>query len=261
MKPYVGITGPVTSNEVAALCAEFYNAGFRMSSRHVPMLGFLVSYNTINGNPIRNLRYAPWFGEIPYLLEETKGSVLTMIHYNSREIETLSKQVEKIFSQIYDNSLCRALQLNIAWPDVNEIKKIKDKFPEMQIVFQASEKAMFGKSDSEIAGGIALYGNNIGYVLIDPSGGRGLQFDLNKSLSLYNELRKSVSSVIIGFAGGFNGDNARQRIANLTKSIGNDNFCIDAEGGLRDKLSGEYGDDLLNLGKAMAYLEASNMLR
>lgn len=260
MKPYVGITGPVMKNEVTALCTEFYNAGFNMSSRHIPMLGFLVSQKTLNYVSIDNLRY-PWFGELPYLLEETNGSVLTMIHYNSREKATLSSQVEKIFNQIYNNSLCRALQLNIVWPDVNEVKKIKDKFPEMILVFQASHNAVLGKAESEVADKIALYGKNIDYVLIDPSGGRGLEFDLNHSLSLYNKLKKSVSYLTMGFAGGFTGENVRKRIDSLTVSIGNDNFCIDAESGLRDKLGDEYGDDLLNFEKAKNYIIESGALR
>ncbi|MBU1644437.1 MAG: hypothetical protein KKA62_03375 [Nanoarchaeota archaeon] len=260
-KPYIGITGPVNVQETKDICREFSEAGYSMESPHIPMLGFLVSYKTLNGQTTQNRRY-PSANSLPELLKATDGQVLTMVHYNSKEIDTLSKQVAQIFDGVYENGLCRAIQLNIVWPDIGHVARIKDQHPEMQVVFQASHKAMDGKKPNQIAKGVKDYTDSISYVLIDPSGGRGMPFDLESSVAIYSELRGQCPDLTIGFAGGFTGENVAPRLREILKQIEEDKFCIDAEGGLRDKVTSAYGDDLLNIEKVRGYLQsASSVLR
>jgi len=260
-KPYVGITGPVTNKEVENIIKEFSDASYTMNSEHIPMLGFLISYKTLNGKYTQNRRY-PNFDDLHSLLIQTDNRVLTMVHYNSRETDSLADQVFQIFDEIYYAGLCKALQLNIVWPDVNQVKIIKDRFKEMKIVFQANHKAMNNKTPNEIVDGIEEYKDHISYVLIDPSGGRGKEFDLDHSLSVYNELKSRLPDLTIGFAGGFNGDNVEEKAKKIIESTGDSDFCIDAEGGLRDKVTDAYGDDLLNIEKVRKYLhEASCVLK
>lgn len=259
-KPYVGITGPVNVQETKDICKEFSEAGYSMLSSHIPMLGFLVSYKTLNKQPTQNRRY-PQANSLPELLRATNGQVLTMVHYNSKEINTLSNQVAQIFNGIYNDGLCSAVQLNIEWPDIGQVSKIKEQHPDMQIVFQASHKAMDGKTPNQITKGIQEYGNSINYVLIDPSGGRGMPFDLESSVAIYSELRSQCSDLTIGFAGGFTGDNVANQVKKILQRVDPENsFCIDAEGGLRDKLSPEYGDDLLNISKVRSYLKSASSI-
>ena len=260
-KAYVGITGLVNVQETRSICRGFSETGYSMESPHIPMLGFLVSYKTLNGQPTQNRRYPP-VNTLPELLRATDGQVLNMIHYNSKEADTLSNQVAQIFDGIYENGLCRAIQLNIVWPDIGQVTKIREQHPDMQIVFQASHKAMDGKTPNQIAQRIGDYGDSISYVLIDPSGGRGMPFDLESSVAIYSELREQLPDLTIGFAGGFAGENAASRLKEILKQIGESDFCIDAEGGLRDKITSAYGDDLLNLEKVRGYLQsASSVLR
>lgn len=260
-KPYVGITGPTTIEEVSSLIEEFSTAGYFMHSPHIPMLGYLISHKTLRGQPTANRRY-PLAQDLPKLIEAAQGQALTMVHYNTKEHSTLASQVGEIFSVLYAANKCKALQLNVVWPEISQVKLIKNIFPEMQIVFQASHKAMEDKTPPEIAAGINAYGDSISYVLIDPSGGKGQEFDLEHSLSVYREIREKSPELTVGFAGGFTGENVEARVKEIISQTGQDDFCIDAEGGLRDKLSGEYGDDLLNLAKARAYLqEAARVLK
>ncbi|MBW3018948.1 hypothetical protein KY329_02065 [Candidatus Woesearchaeota archaeon] len=251
-KPYVGITGPVTVSEVDAICTQFSDARLTRNHCNTPMLGFLVSYKTLNGQEVANRRY-PAFEFIPELVESTSRRVLPMIHYNSKEQDTLARQVARIFQDIPGH----ALQLNVVWPDIAQVKLIREQFPEMDIVFQASRKVLDGRSPPLIAEGIKNYGDSIDYVLIDPSDGRGKPFDVQASLEIYNALREQCPHLTIGFAGGFTGANVADRLYQLIARIGNANFCIDAEGGLRDKVTDAYGDDLLNMQKVKAYLQAA----
>ncbi len=253
-RPYVGITGPVSVLETRALCEEFAKADYSMESPHIPMIGFLVSYKTLNGESVKNRRYPP-VDLLPALLHESSGKVLNMIHYNSRDTGTLSCQVAKIFNGTYEEDLCRALQLNIAWPDVRQVEKMREKYPDMQIVFQASDKVMRGKTPNQIAWGIKDYNDLVDYVLIDPSEGRGESFDLESSIAVYSELREQCPGLTIGFAGGFTGENVALKSREIIRRTGEDCFCTDAEGGVRDKV----GDDL-NLVKFGRYLWAASLV-
>ncbi|MFA6461960.1 MAG: hypothetical protein WCV90_06880 [Candidatus Woesearchaeota archaeon] len=184
-KAYVGITGPVSVQETRDICKEFSEVVYSMDSPHIPMLGFLVSYKTLNEQPTQNRRYPP-INALKDLLRATDKRVLTMVHYNSKEVDTLSTQVAQIFNGIYEEGLCKAIQLNIVWPDIGQVDRIKEQHPDMQIVFQASHKAMEGKTPNQIATGVRCYGDSISYVLIDPSGGRGMPFDLESSVAIYS---------------------------------------------------------------------------
>ena len=261
MKPYVGVTGPVNKKEVRQICEEFARANYTMESSHVPMLGFLVSHKTLKGEETKNRRY-PLFKDLEEMLIETKGETFNMIHYNSREMSTLASQISRLFSEtgIYENGLCRALQMNIVWPDVNQVGKIQDSFPELKIVFQASEMAMKNKTPQEIAQGIKEYGDNLDYILIDPSGGNGMSFELEDFLETYYQIKSTSPGLSLGLAGGFDGTNVFSRVEEIESKIGTNSFSIDAEGRLRDKVSDTYGDDLLNIGKVENYLYFASMV-
>ncbi len=261
MKPYVGITGAASKKEADAVLKEFANAGFTMQSGHVPMLGILVSYKRLMGIPQDNLQF-PRFQEVYFLLKQGAGKALTMVHYNSREISTLSDQVYRIFNHLYRDDVCKAVQLNITWPDIKQVKQIKKDFPEMQIVFEANKTVLEGKSAGDVAQGIKQYGSLIDYVLIDPSEGNGEEFDVNNSIHIYQELKDRLQNVTIGFAGGFTGENVEERVQRLASALGNTDFCIDAQGKLRDKVGEAYGQDKLNIKKVKAYLQnASKILK
>ena len=70
-KVYVGITGPVNLQETRDICKEFSEAGYSMESPHIPMIGFLVNYKTLNGQATQSRRYPP-VNELPGLLRATE---------------------------------------------------------------------------------------------------------------------------------------------------------------------------------------------
>jgi len=258
-RPYVGITGPVTKEEVNNIITEFTNAGYNLQSQHVPMLGFLVSYKTLNGQQTNNRRY-PQVKDLRKLIEEAQGMVFPMIHYNSREMSTLGYQLDLIFDELYDDKLCRAVQLNIVWPEIVQLAHSKSVMPELQIVFQASHHVIDGINHKDLVKRIISYGPLIDYVLIDPSGGKGKKFNIEDSLAIYQDIRERCPNLTVGFAGGFNGSNVKNVCKELVERIGDDHFCIDAEGGLRDKITNEYGDDILNLDKVKKYVKEASLI-
>ena len=132
-RPYIGVTGPTTSQEVSHLVTTFETYGISLETEHQPMIGFLVSYKTLNGQEVPNRRY-PDFRSIPSLLESTGLYAFNAIHYNSRELADLGSQIKDIFTgQVYEEKLCRGLQLNIPWPPIDEIISAKRILPDLKI--------------------------------------------------------------------------------------------------------------------------------
>ena len=258
-KPYIGITGPVLPHEVDLIINEFQKADITFDSPHIPqipMLGFLVSYKTLNDLPTKNRRY-PNFENLRFLLEQANNRVFTTVHYNTRDKENLANEVSRVFEGIYEDGLCRGIQLNVVWPSLDQIRQIKREFPDMKIIFQGNQKVLSSGTPQEVVRRIKEYQSDVSYLLIDPSGGRGKEFDIDSSVDIYQELKEQIPDLMTGFAGGFTGDNVIDRTETLINKIKTSKFSIDAEGGLRDKISPAYGDDLLNPQKVNGYVSNS----
>lgn len=253
-KPYIGITGATNIYQAKNICEELDRINPKKTIQ-IPMLGFLVMDKILEGKKIINKRY-PEIKELPDLLKISKDKCFNMIHYFLQDHNKISDQIKRLyeFENIYEANLCRALQLNIDWPDVKYISKIKEDFSEMKIVLIASKDIMKKQSATEISKRFKEYESLINYILIDPSGGKSIPFDIKSSVDLYLNLKNDCPKLGIGFAGGFNCDNIEKRLEILIKEIGNKDFSIDIEGGIRDKFTKRFGDDLLNIEKAKEYL-------
>ncbi len=254
-KPYIGVTGLTTETEVNQVLGDFSRAGYSTETPHVPMLGFLVSRDTLNHHLPPNRRYPP-IEKLRSLLYDAKGKALAMIHYHEREGDALDMHIRRLFdgTGIHQDDLCRTLQLNVHIPDPAQVRSIKDKFDDMQIVLQLNHKILECHDPDEIARLVQEYGDSIDYVLIDPSGGKGLELDIPFSAAIYRELKEQSPRLTIGFAGGFTSKNVKKRLRTLKSLLGTTDFSIDAEGGLRELLSDKFGDDILIQGEVERYL-------
>ena len=260
-KQYIGITGPVLKEEVLEICRLFEDFGFYEDSPVRPMIGILASYKTLNNIKIENRRY-PELNLVQELIKEMKSGTFRTIHYNTRELESLSKQISELIHFPYHKCFLDGIQLNMTYPPLDQIEKIKKEFPKLEIIFQANSGVLNSGSKREIAERIMNYDGLIDYVLIDSSGGKGENLNISFSADLANEIKDLNPNINIGFAGGFKGSNVKTNCHNLINKCRDFSFSIDAEGGLRDKLSEKYGDDLLNMNKVREYIQsASSVLR
>ncbi|MCK5062975.1 MAG: hypothetical protein KAR23_03525 [Candidatus Aenigmarchaeota archaeon] len=257
---YIGVTGVSSVEEVR----EVRNIVDRMKTASLlpqdkkVMLGYLVSQKTLNDQHTENRRY-PLFKDLPAMLEAVGDNIFTMIHYNSREFETLAEQVSQIFDfeDIYEKGLCKAFQLNMAWPDPKEIEKIKSSYPEIMFVLSLTKDAISGNTPAQILEKTEQYHGLADYILIDPSGGEGKPFDIEQSADIYRALRNNFTKERIVFAGGFDPDNISQRLETLIDKLDTTDFSIDAEKGLRIPLSQKYGDDLFSAEMIEKYLTSA----
>lgn len=254
-RPYIGVTGPTTIEEVKHLIATFKRNGLSLETEHQPMIGFLLSYKTLSGQTTSNRRYSP-LGRLPVLLEATDAYSFNTIHYNSNKMDDLGEQIKRIFKgQIYGDGLCYGLQLNIPWPPIDQLIAAKKSLPNLKIIMQLSHRSLEGKLLTEVAKLLVEYSEVVSYALIDPSRGRGKIFQPQDIIPYYLAIKDHLPDLTIGVAGGFTGENVTKRCGNIIDLTGTKDFSIDAEGGLRDKLTDEYGDDLYNPSKVASYIK------
>ncbi len=256
---YVGITGITSKEEISKVCREFKDAGIYEDPKHMPMVGILASYKTLNNFQIKNRRY-PKISKIFELLQEAGNKNFRTIHYNTRKLDSLFNQISNLIEEHYSNKNLEGIQLNMTFPPTKQLERINNKFPELKIIFQANSHVINSGTKTEVARKIQEYNLLVDYVLIDASGGRGKEIDIEDSLNFAKEIQEKSPNLIIGFAGGFNKNNVCMKGLNLISRLKGFDFCIDAEGGLRDKLSNNYGDDLLNINKVKGYLQEFSRL-
>lgn len=259
-RPYIGVTGATTKEEVSHLVKTFKNNGFTMDSFHIPMVGILVSHATLRGESVQNRRY-PAFANVLGLLQLSAGSALNTIHYNARELEYLYYHLAVIFNKgIYGENICRAVQLNIPWPEVKQLRRIKDEKPDLKIIMQLSSRSLKDRTPEEVVKLFEKYCGIAEYALIDTSGGRGEPFDQNVVVPYYLTLQAAYPNLSLGVAGGLSGENVIEKCREFSILVGTENFSIDAEGKLRDQLSPKYGDDTYNPRKVESYLKQAAAL-
>lgn len=258
-RPYVGVTGLSSRLEVAkTLYKGFSQTNLSIESERIPMIGFLVSLKTLNRLPTENLRY-PNIKILRELWQESKYFAFNTVHYNTQETKALSEQVITIFAQgIYDRDYLQGLQFNMKWPDRHELLKVKRVMPDLKIIISVFGGILKESTPQEVAQKIESYGLLVDYLLLDPSGGHGKTFEAKEVVPYFQSLRDKFPNLALGVAGGFTGENVGSRVRELILELGITDFSIDAEGGLRDKVSPKYGDDLFNLEKTVSYIKAAD---
>ncbi len=243
-RPYIGVTGLKTVKDVQELSDICLNEGGLFGHpkgsgwghiNHVPMYGFLCSNKRLE-NPLVGGTQSPPIQDLQTLIRLTPNGAIPMIHYFTTNRDKLTDEIKSLFDGPYSlYESCQALQINMDWPSQFEIQAIRRSFPDMQIVLQIPRKAIGGLDSIAITEETKKYDYLVQYVLIDPSGGEGIEFDLNKCISLFIELSEKICgrNIILGVAGGFDGSNVADRIMKIATNLGHAYFCVDAQGKLR----------------------------
>lgn len=250
MRQYIGITGFMTSEELERVSGNFlYTEGDPFL-----MAGILVSRKTFReqGNKWPN-RY-PKFLEIDKITREVIENVGQYIHYHTeaKEWDLLVELMALVgsYPSVY------GIQLNLAWPNLSSLRKFKElSRGNCELILQVGREAMFMLDDSpdKVAGILSNYArhdNVVNYVLLDASGGYGIEMNLvrteNYLQAIYDKGLHEKFGVVI--AGGLSHKNL-ERILPLFERF--PNLSIDAEGKLRGR------DDHLDIGKAIHYANSA----
>src|SRR3989338_6619340 len=137
------------------------------------------------------------------------------------------------------------------WPEINQIGTIKSTFPKMKIVMQINNMAIKNKTMTEIEQLLKNYSGLVEYVLVDPSGGIGQDFNIEQCVTIMDSIKKILPNSIVGIAGGLSGNNVYEKINSVSKYI-KEPFSFDAQGKLRVEV---FGDSFLCPNKVKSYIE------
>ncbi len=244
-QPYIGVTGFMLRQEVDWVLKTLPEDFGRLV-----MIGVLVSGKTLHGQPNKWPNRYPK-GEVLKTLFPDNRHALNLIHFNTKEPERLL--YDMCLAQDLCGSNCHGFQLNIAWPDKKVLQdyKAKAQFHHKTIVLQVGGKALdeMGRHPTRVMARVQEYAGLVDYVLIDPSGGLGKEFELSLARN-YLERQNIAPDVGFGIAGGLHGENI-ERLRELASKY---EFSIDAEGKLRNE------DDHLDVLKTALYLQNAGKL-
>lgn len=243
-QPYIGVTGFMTSNEVlyALSCVP-------ESSHRKLMVGVLGSQKTIfMGSQNRWPNRYPDPGDIGSIFQR-HPSALNLVHYNTKNPETLLRQMLMV-TQLGGPNF-QGFQLNVAWPLPQALEAYRGAYPEMHIVLQVGGGAFKEISDSpeNLAERVAdEYVGLIDYLLLDPSGGFGKPFDPTRAREYLEALEARNLDIGLGVAGGLS-----STTLDLVELLADDfpDLSIDAESRLRDE------DDTLDLDLTGDYIRTA----
>lgn len=195
--------------------------------------------------------------------------VLNTIHYadlygpngpwKAQESPNLFENLELCVKHGGEN--LHAIQLDLTWPDPNEIKKFKEKNPNIVIILQVGKFA-FREVDNDpqkMVDRLREYGW-IDFALLDKSMGKGLSIDSEGLLPFLRLIKKELPYLGLAVAGGLGPDSV-----DLLKPIAREfpNIAIDAEGGLKhadaptDSLGHLLPTTPANLGRSSDYIKKS----
>lgn len=240
-KPYIGVTGVVQVDEAKFVAQAFVKEGLtEIGSNRIGMIGILASQRTLASRGLWTERY-PSLAAIRDIFEATHDVAFNTLHYTTYNPRDLSGQLSLLlnYKGLYTDHLCEGVQLNMSWPPLTELKETKDRFPDLKVILQIGPRILSQTSTNEIVARLAAYEKLIQYVLIDPSGGRGMVFEPTSVANLYKQIEESFVNLGLVFAGGFDHKNVKGRLQLLSKAVGSIDFGIDAERGLRINVKGQ----------------------
>lgn len=253
-RPYIGVTG-FTSRDSVELIERTLPEGHS----HLLMVGVLANVKTLQG--LSNTRFparTPEVIDIDKIFTDNPRC-LNLIHYNTNDQTTLKEQLIRL--HILGGAHLHGFQLNMVWPDPKVIAWVHthlgQKAPSSsqsraKIVLQVGNGAMrkIAHDPRALAKRVGEYHHNIDYVLLDPSGGRGVPFDPVQARELLLALREAHGSWLgLGIAGGLGPDSLHLIDALITEFP---DLSIDCEGQIRN-----IEDDSLNLERTTQYVRLS----
>ena len=219
------------------------------------MIGMLVSGKTIKGIPNKWPNRYPTPEVIPSIFVDNPRA-LNLVHYNTKE-----ESPKEIINELCTiEEACgpyhHGFQLNMVWPKAELISNYQQSSPsrtEKIIVLQCGGRAMaeLNHSPKALAEKLKNYEGVIDYVLLDPSGGIGIPFDVQYALRCLEEIdNTNLPTITCGIAGGLSPETLPNLLPPILKQF--PNVCIDAEGRLRTK------EDHLDLSIASEYIKIAD---
>ena len=273
ISPYISISGITTPDEVKLVTNSFKEAGYGINSYHQPTIGILICEKSLaDRETSAGLRY-PALRDLEYILMQSHNKINSSLALTFRDSDSLFDTTKKLFNSFPIGILCKRIQFNVVWPHylpnhLRQLQKIKERYHVIDILLRFGKEAMETGENTNlnsITNHILNYKDIVSGIVIDPSGGKGKLFDLEKAHTLKKNLNHSCKYINLCLAGGLKPSNIKNVLHDFIHSTAEEDFSIDALSGIRSQPHGkkatEYGEDILDISKTKEFLNnASEIL-
>ncbi len=229
MNPYIGITDFMDFGQVQEM-SQGFAAHQPLGSNRMLHVGVMMSYKTLHGILSKWQDVFPLKERIASIFSSSK--VYNCLHYADYDNNPdLGKSLATAVS--YGGIGMHALQLDMTWPDRNEIAKgVHTSCKQIEVILQIGKNALeeVGNDPQRVVERLGEYEGVVQRVLLDKSMGRGLGMDAANLISFVRAIRKSFPTLGIGVAGGL-GPETIQLVESLVAVF--PDLSIDAQGKLR----------------------------
>lgn len=240
---YIGITGVQNHEQVKALAAFAEECGLELGhpEKRALMVAGLVSKHTLSGGKYSDRALDP--ANLENLFGPDDG-VLRMLHIEQTEAEDdYPEVVQALCEKLLEKNLLDAIQINGTRP-AEQIREIAKLLPGLKIVYQLRPE-LLEQGIRKVLTTINEVRKSIDYVLIDPSCGRGEEFDVNAMSHIYQACEKAFPELRFGVAGGFTPENTEARSAKIAINTRQFNGpTIDIETGVHNRENNTFDLDL-----------------
>jgi len=201
--PYIGITDFMNAGQARKMLKAL--ADTNVLYRRRLGVGVMMSWKTLNGRPTKWSKAFPKNEDVAgiFINNAWAFNVLHYADYDSHPVlENLTKAAE------YGGPQMNAMQLDMPWPDVFDVRKFRQLHPDVQIIIQASTVALDAVNNSphEMIQRLEAYGDSIDYVLLDKSMGRGLGMDAQALIPFATAIVEGIPRLGLVAAGGLGPD-------------------------------------------------------
>lgn len=224
VRPYVGITGFMDADEVRSVLGVL-----PYPSPRSLMVGVLASSKTAAGLPNKYPRRFPLVRDIASVFVRHPYA-LNLIHYSTDDRLSVRSQLCRLAEQ--GGPHLHGFQLNMPWPDVDEVATYRKHHAEHVLILQIGHQAQdqVEHAPEKLADRTHAYVGMINGILIDASGGKGKLLHPRKALAFLRAIRERDFDIGLGVAGGL-----CSATLNLVEPLLAEfsDLSIDAEGKLR----------------------------
>ncbi|MGV8169500.1 MAG: hypothetical protein ACP5N3_05580 [Candidatus Nanoarchaeia archaeon] len=206
-REYIGITGFKHLDEIRYTTAYFRESGINKDGEFTGMYGFLIFDGQIN-MPDTEFNKFPALNALPSLLDAVPEDMLPVVHYCSKSKKL---NLENLFTLLERDGIykkIKGVQINIDWPERDDLMKIKDKYG-LQIIQQINPTL---QSERDTVKRAINYEGAADWLLIDPSLGAGIPFNVSQTSELINRIYGENQSFNYVVCGGLDEYNVKERI-------------------------------------------------
>jgi hypothetical protein len=251
-EPYIGICDFTSRGDIQVV-AELLLERRKPGSNRRLMAGVMMSHATLHGLPSEWTGIFPTTTQVPKIFRSWReeGIVMQTIHYANYEDPCLGL-VQDLCLLWPDPgiSALQAIQLDMVWPKVPQLRAYARLCPKRELILQVSERAIreAGNDPQAVVSMLAQYGNLLHFALFDCSIGRGISLNAEFLLPYLRAVRDTLPHIGLAVAGGLGPDTVE-----LLKPIVEEfpHISIDAQAGLRKSRSAK---DPLDMDRAGEYL-------